>query len=540
MKRSIFKAVFFATLVAFSLATATAQDDDGIYGDIYRSPKVEEVVDSVSPLDGYSTVDDYYQDGRATSMQNSNQARTEQYVDESGNNITNNYYGDYYEDNNDYDYAARINRFHRPIYGSGYYDPFYTNMYYYNYDPFFWGTSIYIGYRPSYWFGWNNWGWNNGWGWNSGWGWNGGWGMNGGWGFPACYGGYGFGGNYWNGYNNGYWNGFSDGLAYGGYYNTFDQNSGIYYGPRGSAATSGSTTSTIGSGYRNTNFANIYNEAARSGKVNHANVGNVLSTADARPVKADPSRISTQTISANPGASRQTSTTARDANSNPRIGSESDRVRTESGSGRTGTRENPYQGADIRQTPSSTGRTVQPNVDRTRIYEPVKPQDQRTGTSRSNTYQRGSEPVRNYSGQPSRSGDVQNRGNVYQDLQRTQPGNNNYYRGNSNQNSFQQPSRSGNDSRSGSQFSNPSNGQRPNNVVTPERTQPSRSTQPSRVAPSRGATQPPRNVSPAPSPNRGSSNSGGFSTPSRSSGSMSGSGSRGGSSGSSGSRGGRP
>src|SRR5688500_13442990 len=31
---------------------------------------------------------------------------------------------DYY----DYEYASRLNRFHRPLYGAGYYDPFYTNM----------------------------------------------------------------------------------------------------------------------------------------------------------------------------------------------------------------------------------------------------------------------------------------------------------------------------------------------------------------------------------------------------------------------------
>jgi hypothetical protein len=50
--------------------------------------------------------------------------------------------GEYY----DYAYAARINRFHRPLYGAGYYDPYYTNHYTYNPDPFLYGTSIYTGY----------------------------------------------------------------------------------------------------------------------------------------------------------------------------------------------------------------------------------------------------------------------------------------------------------------------------------------------------------------------------------------------------------
>jgi hypothetical protein len=47
-------------LFAFSIPVP-AQDDDGIYGDIYEiSTAEEEIIDTVSPLDGYSTVDDYY------------------------------------------------------------------------------------------------------------------------------------------------------------------------------------------------------------------------------------------------------------------------------------------------------------------------------------------------------------------------------------------------------------------------------------------------------------------------------------------------
>ena len=56
---------------------------------------------------------------------------------------------DYY----DYAYTARIRRFHRPYLMYDYYSDYYTNMYWYNADPFYWGTSIYLGYRwwyPSY------------------------------------------------------------------------------------------------------------------------------------------------------------------------------------------------------------------------------------------------------------------------------------------------------------------------------------------------------------------------------------------------------
>jgi len=98
--------------------------------------------------------------------------------------IVNNYYDmdDYY----DYMYASRIRRFYSPYNSFSYYSPYYTNMYWYNYDPFYFGTSIYNSYsffnpyvpwgynsyKPGWSFGWNswsglylqyNWGWYNPW-----------------------------------------------------------------------------------------------------------------------------------------------------------------------------------------------------------------------------------------------------------------------------------------------------------------------------------------------------------------------------------------
>ncbi|MGB1317970.1 MAG: hypothetical protein ACPG5W_07175, partial [Flavobacteriales bacterium] len=73
-----------------------SQDDDGIYGDIYETSDVEQEVESTeAPLDGYSTVDDYYPEGGTDQQTNSAEPYSEQYVDENGNNVTNNYYGDY-------------------------------------------------------------------------------------------------------------------------------------------------------------------------------------------------------------------------------------------------------------------------------------------------------------------------------------------------------------------------------------------------------------------------------------------------------------
>ncbi|HOW32536.1 MAG TPA: hypothetical protein PLP88_13310, partial [Bacteroidales bacterium] len=90
---------------------------------------------------------------------------TEQYTSADGDTyITNNYYSDDYYD---YAYAARLRRFHNHNYYNSYYSDWYTNMYWYDYNPFSWGTSIYLGYNfwyPSYYYypsyyryGWYDW-----------------------------------------------------------------------------------------------------------------------------------------------------------------------------------------------------------------------------------------------------------------------------------------------------------------------------------------------------------------------------------------------
>ena len=522
MKSFSFKFLFFSVALTAMASGVYAQDDDGIYGDIYQAPQVQdELIDTnVSPLDGYSTVDDYYPEGGYTSSNRQQQPYSEQYVDENGNNITNNYYGDYYEDS-DYFYASRIRRFHRNYGAWGYYDPFYTNMYYYNYDPFFWGTSIYVGAWPYYGWGWNNWGWNSGFGWNYGLGWNSGWGWYGGFGMPACYGGWG--GGYWNGYNNGYWHGFNNGLAYGGYFNTFDTNSGIYYGHRGSSVSSGSN---LGTGYRTTSFASVYNDAAKEGKVAHANRGNVLQTADARPVKGNLDGYNVRSTTTKTEVTRGAASTVdrTPATTSPRT----EPVRERSNVQESATRNNPYQRSSTERA-TSTQREASPTIDRSRYRATTtQPRTNSGSVDRNVEYQRGNAI------DPSRSATEQ-RGNMYRDLQRTQPNSNNgYIRGDSRNDYRQQPSRSGSDYRNGNQYSRPSDQrniyqQQPSRNATPSRnySQPSRNATPSRnyQQPSRNVTpapsrspQPSRSVSPSPSPSRGSSG-GSFSSPSRSSGS---------------------
>ena len=114
-------------------------------------------------------------------------------VSDGNTYITNNYYGDYTnyseEDYYDYAYAARIKRFHRSnVAVVDYYNDYYTNMYWYTYDPMFWGVSIYTTYSwwyPSYYY-------RSGWYVGTSWGW---------------------GGYYWGSYWGGYW-----GYPYYGYY----------------------------------------------------------------------------------------------------------------------------------------------------------------------------------------------------------------------------------------------------------------------------------------------------------------------------------
>ena len=63
--------------------------------------------------------------------------------------MINNYYGDYYEadDYYDFSYSARIRRFHKPIWSMGYYGGLYTDYYWYSYNPYHCGMSIYYGYN---------------------------------------------------------------------------------------------------------------------------------------------------------------------------------------------------------------------------------------------------------------------------------------------------------------------------------------------------------------------------------------------------------
>ncbi len=148
--------------------------------------------------------------------------------------------GEYSEEFNpdeyyDYEYSSRIKRFHDPNTGFDYYNNYYTDQYYYNYDPYCYGSSIYAGYGcgyPSYWG--PSLSFSFGWGYPSSWHnpyWYDPWYSYGY--YPYYYGGWGY-GSYWNGYWNGYYDGYWNGYYGGGYYPSYDDDYGSsYYGPRG-------------------------------------------------------------------------------------------------------------------------------------------------------------------------------------------------------------------------------------------------------------------------------------------------------------------
>ena len=63
------------------------------------------------------------------------------YVNNDAGIVINNYY------NYDFHYSSRINRFHRPYVRFDYYSPVFTDVYWYSYQPYTWGLTIYGGAR---------------------------------------------------------------------------------------------------------------------------------------------------------------------------------------------------------------------------------------------------------------------------------------------------------------------------------------------------------------------------------------------------------
>ena len=323
MTKLLVALAFFASGCSSSYyATDYSQDD--VYSSANESPSS---VSGRPSADDYSQRNDYYNNGNNNNQEyRQNDSANENYQDNQGYSdnsqpdystsdqsyndggntyITNNYYNDDFDYDNyyDYSYAARLRRFHHPFYGAGYYDSYYTNSYWYDYDPFLYGTSIYLGYywwRPSPWIS-VSWGW--GWYPYHHWGgynpWNyynyyDPWGYYScnywGWGYPSY--GWGYGNGYWHGYQHGYWNGYWDGYNDAMYYNSYDNNSGFYYyGHRDASLTNS------GNSYAYS-FAQKYREATGMGSI--GNKTNVSRTGNTNNIDGYP--VGKETIGrTNPG-----------------------------------------------------------------------------------------------------------------------------------------------------------------------------------------------------------------------------------------------
>jgi hypothetical protein len=171
MKRRIYFLAIGVFAIIFSSCTinyypASTYDDvyysrkDAVTQTAPSAPVVEEVIvpDNNYSENQYSNnnySDNYYvEDNKSQPYSESSS-----YTDDNGTTyVTNNYYGDYY----DYEYTSRLRRFYGNYTGFDYYDPYYTNLYWYTYDPFYYGVSIYYTYswwyRP-YRYSYYGWGW---------------------------------------------------------------------------------------------------------------------------------------------------------------------------------------------------------------------------------------------------------------------------------------------------------------------------------------------------------------------------------------------
>ena len=161
----------------------------------YERYKLEKEMEMLGESnESYAPEGEYFQDDSYSNEQ----ASYGYYDDDQDRIVINNYYsGSSYNDYDHY-YSSRFRRFHRPSYRWNYYDPYYSDMYYYNYNPAYWGVSIYSGfgynpwyyggYYPSYGMGWYD---------------------------PWYYGSYR--GSYWTGYRSGFYDGYY-GYGYSPYY----------------------------------------------------------------------------------------------------------------------------------------------------------------------------------------------------------------------------------------------------------------------------------------------------------------------------------
>ncbi len=143
-----FYIVIVAAMGAISCSSSkylSASYSDDVYHSttVYNTPST-----STSNQDNIDNTSNYFENNQNSLINSTETVETRKTSDKEGNTyVTNNYYSFDPDDYYDYEYTARIRRFHNVYIGCGYYDAFYTNLYWYTYDPFDWGISIYFGYH---------------------------------------------------------------------------------------------------------------------------------------------------------------------------------------------------------------------------------------------------------------------------------------------------------------------------------------------------------------------------------------------------------
>jgi len=140
--KKLLTALVVCTL-ALTACNSAKQTASSGYDDVYGAGK--QTVQNNVPVAPQSNVHNY----SSTPVPNSNNrfdyANPAVTDGSTGNTyVTNNYYDadNYY----DYAYSSRIRRFYNPV-GLGYYNPYFTNSYWYDYQPASWGLSIYSTYN---------------------------------------------------------------------------------------------------------------------------------------------------------------------------------------------------------------------------------------------------------------------------------------------------------------------------------------------------------------------------------------------------------
>lgn len=213
MKTIAYISVAAAMLMAMpGIAQSNNNSDDGVYS----APSTNKANNDngMSPADQSQATQSAPAPAPASPYNNSYvRPQSNNPADSSANKYTGsqNYYSD--DNSNDYNYSANLRRYDDNWGNWGYYDDVYTNSYWYNYDPYAFGVSIYSPYYYNpfapYW-GYGIYGAGFGLGWGFGFGYPY---LGFGWGYP--YWGFGWGGlGYWGGYHNFYYNSYEGGSAF--------------------------------------------------------------------------------------------------------------------------------------------------------------------------------------------------------------------------------------------------------------------------------------------------------------------------------------